>query len=1028
MQWGEDYLEGGQGSDNYVVKRGCTHATINNSDSRTKDDVLYLEEMFGNLRASRNGSRLKIITTHGTPIVSLLGWFDSVYNQHLWIRTVDGVTLQINNKTARLDPTEVSKDPVECSCQKANCQQGLVTYNLTHDPWKHVVRFQLNSSHCSYRIYGNDLNNYLDPGAGNGYNYQYLEGRNGSDTYVLNHGYGEFNEINNFAVDNKTDALHIGLEFNDIAVYFHGENDVILESLSKPSSLGIRIRSYFLNANYQHLQVITTDKIAFEISKDVPFKNIISIDRTGLDNPQNINSDKDGILASAEDLKGSLSSTNDLTGSNTTRMIEGGNMDDVLRTGSTGTTFEGKDGNDRIYGGPSDDIIFGGEGDDHIVAGAGDDFIYAGNGCDVIDGGNGSDTVSFKGDGFERRGVSIDLLFGFGKGVDSEGDEYISIENVYGTIHDDTFTGSDSDNSLFGLEGNDTFIAHGGNDKLVGGEGDDMYLLYRAWGIKVIDNYADDEAEDILSLINLNSTNVCVFLLDDDLHLQVRDLDLAAELFHSQSLTVIIQNWNVSAKYKHLSILFSDTLWPAFALSEIASKIDQLNRSVTFIAEDSGLGVVSSDRTEVTLSWDQPDQGVLPHPNTELLLVNLSTTDPSDIGKTPVNGRSSITITSFNASLHYVFALALEKCNATLAVSHTLTTYGRRRSCAVVNVPHSTVQYSSSSSGSFVGHGTTAIITCDTGYTITHDSVTIQNATCLDNQWIPSLPTCLRIRRCPSLSEPSNGEVSSDGRIEGSKALYVCKKGFLLQGPRERTCIGDSWDGTNPRCQPLHCPRLLRIDNGWFRPCRHMGHAQGFGTMDNPLHGYCVRLRCSNRYLPSHRFQGRTHRSRWESDWKIPQGGRACNDGKWIGYLDDKCELTVRLTRVKEHWNKKVGTLEIWQNKSWRAASIAPDDSLARLSCKETGLPHSLNVSLRWTQHSRIRITCFKLRLTENPTPYLGRVEVASPRGIWEGVCVSMDLQSASEEICESLGLSGYRSAVVSLKPGWTDYDLSCPR
>ena len=61
------------------------------------------------------------------------------------------------------------------------------------------------------------------------------------------------------------------------------------------------------------------------------------------------------------------------------------------------------------------------------------------------------------------------------------------------------------------------------------------------------------------------------------------------------------------------------------------------------------------------------------------------------IGKTPVNGRTSVTITSLNASPLYVFASALDKCNATLAVSHTLTTDGQRRSCSAVNVPHSTV-------------------------------------------------------------------------------------------------------------------------------------------------------------------------------------------------------------------------------------------------------------------------------------------------------------------------------------------------
>ena len=54
--------------------------------------------------------------------------------------------------------------------------------------------------------------------------------------------------------------------------------------------------------------------------------------------------------------------------------------------------------------------------------------------------------------------------------------------------------------------------------------------------------------------------------------------------------------------------------------------------------------------------------------------------------------------------------LALDKCNATLAVSHTLTTDVQGRNCSAVSVPHSTVRYSS---GSSVGHGTTAVLTCN---------------------------------------------------------------------------------------------------------------------------------------------------------------------------------------------------------------------------------------------------------------------------------------------------------------------------
>ncbi|XP_068680311.1 uncharacterized protein [Montipora foliosa] len=1028
---GDDRLEGGEGSDNYVVKRTCTHAVINNFDTRTKDDVLYLDETFVNLRAGRLSTDFRITSSERTPAVTLEKWFESVNYRHLWIRTRDGITLRVGEETAKLDPTEISKDPTECTCTTAACQVSSVPYDLNTAPWKHLVRFQLNSSLCSYKIYGNELNNYIDPGPGNGYNYQYLEGRNGSDTYVLNHGYGEFNEINNFAVDNKTDALHIGLEFNDIRVYFHGQNDVILESMSRPTSLGIRIQDYFRNASYQHLQVTTIDKITFNISQEVPFKEIISIDRTDLGTPQNINPQNDRILSSAQDLKGSLTSTNYLTGSNTTRIIEGGNMADVLRAGTIGTTFEGKDGDDIIYGGPGIDIIFGGDGDDHIFAGAGDDFIYAGNGRDVIDGGNGSDTISFRGDGFLRNGVKVDLSFGFGKGVDAEEDRYISIENVYGTIHNDTLTGSDFDNSLFGLEGNDTLIPQGGNDKLVGGEGDDLYLLYQAWGIKIIDNYADDEVEDVLSLVHLNSTEVCLFLVENDLHVQVVDLDLTAELFHSQLLTVIIQNWNVNSTYKHLSIVFNNTVWPAGALSDIASIINAMTQSVGFIEEDSRFRVVSASGNNVELSWHQADQDVLPQPNSQLVLVRFPTTNPRNIIETQVNGQTSITVSSLNRNSHYVFALALKKCNATIAVSHTLITYGRRRSCAAVNVPHSTVQYSPTSSGSTVDHGTSANFRCDVGYTITQENDRALTTNCLDRDWIPSLPTCSRIQLCPRLTNPSNGKVSTTGREEGSKALYVCNKGFRLQGPMERTCVHQSWDGSNPSCQALHCPRPPPVDNGELRPCDYMSHTTTFGTINNPLQGYCVKLHCHRHYLPSHRFYGRTHRPRWESDWKIPQGGRVCSDGHWIGYVDDKCDLTLRLTDVTDHWNKKVGILEHWRNTAWERARATPNEWILRLVCESVGLPNSTHRSHYVIRVSEVRVKCSKLRLRQQPTPYEGRLEVVNTNGMWEGVCVPQEghfLSHLTREICASLGFTGYPTAVVSLPSGQTDHSISCSR
>ena len=1024
---GEDYLEGGEGTDNYVVKKTCQKATINNFDSRQKVDVVYLEENFLNLRLQREGEDLKVVSSRGTPTVVLSDWFHSPDHQHLGIRTIDGITLRINTKTVKLEPYEVSKDPSQCQCGHGSCERGVITFSLDKDPWQNVVRFELKSSQCSYKIYGNKLNNYLDPGAGNCYNYQHLVGGNGSDTYVLNHGYGEFNEINNYADDNKMDTLQLGMEFDDIHVYFHGLNDAILASKTRPSSLSVRIIDHFRGEKYQHLQIISADKVVFHIAKQYPYKKIIAVDRSKTDSPQNIDPERNGLISTAEDIKGSLAFANKLTGSNTTKEIEGGVQADILRGGHTGTVFEGKQGNDKIYGGAGNDIIFGGDGDDVIYGGIGDDNIYGGDGSDFIDGGDGSDTLAFRGDGFRRKGVTVDLNIGFGKGVDAEGDSYDSIENVYGTIHNDVLIGSDFDNKLCGLEGEDILTPHGGVDKLVGGEGKDSYLLYKASGLKIIDNYAEDEVEDTLSLVHLNSLDVCIFLVGNDLHLQVDKSDLASVLYHGEPLAVIIRNWYVNSKYRHLKVLFKNTVWEGFALSSIAEKLEMLGNSASFIEDKTHLQVVSASGTDVSLSW-KPTNNVLSHSETELFLVHFKELEPKTLVKTQVGRLTSVTLSSLDPTSHYVFALALKKCDATIAISQTLITYGRERSCPSAEVPHSVVKYAPPSTALTPAHGTVASVKCNPGYNIyIHNSE--KSTTCLDQEWIPSLPVCKKIKQCPVPTKPSNGEVSTNGHVEGSKAYYVCHKGFRLEGPKERTCINEVWDGKGPNCEPLSCPETPTVCYGSYISCDYIKHTETYGTMNSPLEGYCVKLKCTNLYLPSHVFRGNTYRPRWESDWEIPQGGLVCSDGKWIGYVDDTCEPTARLTSVAVQWFKKIGTLQLWQNGAWTIASSTQARNILNLSCKSVGINDPQHVAYSSTS-SRIRVTCSKLRLVQpKPTIYEGRVEVFTEDRIWEGICVeetgTAASQFASKKICEALGFN-YRSDVVRISTGWTDRRLLC--
>ena len=160
---------------------------------------------------------------------------------------------------------------------------------------------------------------------------------------------------------------------------------------------------------------------------------------------------------------------------------------DVLPTGE-GADIEGTGGADKLTGtadGESiaglggDDTIYGGGGDDTLIGGAGGDLLMGGPGADTLNGGPGDapgdeDTITYK---YSPRGVTINLNAGTASGGDAEGDTLgDDIENVIGSDHDDTITGTDDvnvGNSLWGMGGNDVLSGREGPDTLNGGAGDD---------------------------------------------------------------------------------------------------------------------------------------------------------------------------------------------------------------------------------------------------------------------------------------------------------------------------------------------------------------------------------------------------------------------------------------------------------------------------------------------------------------------------------------------------------------------------
>jgi Ca2+-binding RTX toxin-like protein len=106
---------------------------------------------------------------------------------------------------------------------------------------------------------------------------------------------------------------------------------------------------------------------------------------------------------------------------------------------------------------------------ENAKGGAGND-VFVGNVADnVLDGGTGSDTVIFTG----QTGVSV-TLNDTGADVivthDGEMDTLRSIENIQGTVGNDTLTGNSQNNTLSGgPSGADTLSGGAGDDRLIGG-------------------------------------------------------------------------------------------------------------------------------------------------------------------------------------------------------------------------------------------------------------------------------------------------------------------------------------------------------------------------------------------------------------------------------------------------------------------------------------------------------------------------------------------------------------------------------
>ena len=157
-----------------------------------------------------------------------------------------------------------------------------------------------------------------------------------------------------------------------------------------------------------------------------------------------------------------------------------------------------------------DDTIFGFGGDDWINGQDGNDILQGGEGADKLNGGDGQDTANY---GDSPVGVGINLATNEGHYGTAEGDFFWSIENITGSMWNDTLTGDWHDNVLSGGWGNDTLQGGDGADILDGGLGlDNASYSHSSAGVMVSllwdsASGGDAEGDELNSIENLTGSN-----------------------------------------------------------------------------------------------------------------------------------------------------------------------------------------------------------------------------------------------------------------------------------------------------------------------------------------------------------------------------------------------------------------------------------------------------------------------------------------------------------------------------------------
>ena len=195
-----------------------------------------------------------------------------------------------------------------------------------------------------------------------------------------------------------------------------------------------------------------------------------------------------------------------------------------------------------------------------------------------------------------------------------------------------------------------------------------------------------------------------------------------------------------------------------------------------------------------------------------------------EITQSLLSGTINKTGTGFDAIAEYTCNLGYRRLGPANRKCHMNGTWSEAIPICLINFcPIPVVPTNGRKIGNGIIFNSTVSFSCDEGYILEGSS----KRTCMDNRkWSGEDPVCV-ISMCPALidNEFENGVIEISSNAIGSKAIYKCNVGYILNGSSFRTCeVSGIWSEYVPICEIISCEHLI-IPNG-----RVIGDDRTFGS------------------------------------------------------------------------------------------------------------------------------------------------------------------------------------------------------